>query len=153
MQNINELIRQHEGLVRVVAFRSFSGHTRDEDLFQCGMIGLWNAAREWDGKRNFSPFACACIRNAMRNYLRDKTKMPILEDIEEWDAGEEQEEITAQSSILSLFVGDSIETRVALLLSQGWQKKEIAEKMGIHPQTVSRICGKIRERIEEQING
>jgi RNA polymerase sigma factor (sigma-70 family) len=117
------------------------------------MIGLWNAAREWDGKRNFPPFACACIRNAMRNYLRDKTKIPILEDIEEWDTGEEQEEIAAQSSILSLFVGDSVETRVAILLSQGWQKKEIAEKMGIHPQTVSRICGKIRERIEEQING
>ena len=153
MQRTEELIAQNERLIKFVAYRSFPGHAKDEDLLQCGRIGLWNAARKWDGERDFAPFACACIRNAMRNYLRGKLSLPDTEDIQEWEEGAEQEEIALQSGLLSLFKGDTQEGKVALLLSQGWKKQEIAEKLGVHPQTVSRICAKIRSEIEEQING
>lgn len=69
-RELEALIRSHSYMVRSAA-RAFGGRlAEDPDLIQCGMIGLWRAAREWDGERDFHPMAKVCIRHAMVDHLR-----------------------------------------------------------------------------------
>ena len=43
------MIRKYDYLVRACAARL--GVHNDDDALQCGLIGLWEACRAWDGKR------------------------------------------------------------------------------------------------------
>lgn len=67
---VEALVRDHLPLVGGVARRAFPGLARDPDLLQWGRIGLWQAARTWDGERPFRPYACACIRRGMGRWTR-----------------------------------------------------------------------------------
>jgi DNA-directed RNA polymerase specialized sigma24 family protein len=53
------MIRKYDYLVRACAARL--GVHNDDDALQCGLIGLWEACRAWDGKRSFAPMARRCI--------------------------------------------------------------------------------------------
>lgn len=48
---VEELIRRYRPLVYATARRLCPGLCRDEDLLQCGLIGLWRAAEQWDRER------------------------------------------------------------------------------------------------------
>lgn len=67
---VEALIRRYRPLVYATARRLCPSLAKDEDLLQCGMIGLWRAAERWDEQRPFSPLAKQCIRGEMVNHLR-----------------------------------------------------------------------------------
>lgn len=75
-------------LVPLTARRFFPRLARDEDLLQCGLIGLWEASRSWSGRGEFSSYACHCILNNMRDYLRAESKAlppPVRQEREQAD--------------------------------------------------------------------
>lgn len=153
-KDIAKLIEENQKLVRLVAYRSFSGMARDDDLLQCGLIGLWRAAEAWDETRQFKPFACHCIRNAMRNYIRGRAKITKAEvPLEEWDEGEAAPDDVALDDLLQLFPWDTVEAKVIRLLGSGYQRQEIAGILHCDRRTVARACDRIKEKIEKQQEG
>lgn len=67
---VEELILAYRPLVFAAARRLHPGDPLDEDLLQCGLIGLWKAAERWDGARPFGPLARHCVRSEMVDHLR-----------------------------------------------------------------------------------
>lgn len=146
---VDKLVQDNQGLVYHVARKSFCSRFGDEDLIQCGFIGLWNAAKVWDEERPFSSFACICIRNAMLDYLRGESNRVFTMDIEEQDdiPDEKQE---PKEGIINLFQDGTIEREVAELLAKGYTKKEAADILKKSAKTVYRACARIKEEIENQ---
>ena len=68
---INRFVEQNKNLVHFVIRKWFKLRSEDEDLFQEGLIGLWEAAKSYDKtKGQFSTYAVAIIRNKLYNVLR-----------------------------------------------------------------------------------
>lgn len=61
MNNIDGIVERNAHLVKRVAWSVSASAAHDEDALQCGLIGLWEAAKRWDGKRPFEPLARRCI--------------------------------------------------------------------------------------------
>lgn len=61
-------------------------YRKDEDVIQSGMLGLCEAANNYDPEKGkFSTYACVCIRREIARELkrRDKDKFTIsLEDLQ-----------------------------------------------------------------------
>lgn len=70
-QEIEQQIIDNEKLVYFVVHRYFKDLCGDDDIIQCGRIGLWKACEHYDNDRSkFSTFAVRCIINEITNELR-----------------------------------------------------------------------------------
>lgn len=67
---VEDLIQAYRPLVLATARRLRPLDPQNEDLLQCGLIGLWRAAERWDQTRPFGPLARHCIHSEMVDYLR-----------------------------------------------------------------------------------
>ena len=146
-----EIIEEHKGLVHAVAARKFYRWQFDEDLLQCGMIGLWEAAQKWSGKGAFSSFAWACIYHNMLDYIRSKAAQPSGEELPE-TIGYEQEYFTLDTldlveRINGVFPPGTREHIVLLELALGASKKDLAQSMNMDTPQVSRIAKQAVKRI------
>lgn len=78
--DMEELVRQHGGLVKTVALR-FSRACGEEidDLIQIGYIGLIKAAERFDESRGlaFSTYAVPVIAGEIRTHLRDSGTIKV----------------------------------------------------------------------------
>lgn len=144
--DVDKLIEEYTGVIHAVARKKFPDLCRDDDLLQNGMIGLWRAAECWDGERPFLPFACACVANAMRNYVRELRRTPETEALEAWDGPSDP----PQEETKYLFPEGTRERALAELLSAGWSKEDAARRLGVSARTVTRLCASIRNTIERQ---
>ncbi|MBQ7501073.1 MAG: sigma-70 family RNA polymerase sigma factor [Clostridia bacterium] len=70
---LDELVRSNAGLVRKIALRFCGRGVEYEDLVQIGMIGMINAAKNFDFSYNtvFSTYAVPLIIGEIRRFLRD----------------------------------------------------------------------------------
>jgi len=148
-KEVENLVERHQRLVNAVARRSFPALFDDADLLQCGFIGLWRAAESWDGTRPFPPLASACIRNAMRNHLRERRRQHWGETVapEEMpetpvSGGQEErlEELALSERIRKAFPPRSRERYVLLALARGESKKDIAGALGVDADRVQKIA-------------
>lgn len=71
-QNVDKLVEDNIGLVRQVARKRFAARLPDDDLEQCGLIGLWEAAKDWNGKGEFAPLARTAIYHNMLDHVRSQ---------------------------------------------------------------------------------
>ncbi len=71
---IEELLRRHAGLVRSCARRYFLIGGETEDLIQEGMIGLYRAVNDFDGKKeggsSFKNFAYLCVSRRILDVVK-----------------------------------------------------------------------------------
>ena len=90
-ENTDTLVWQYWGLVADVARRRFSSRLPDDDLMQCGYIGLWEAAKAWDHVCEFAPYAKISIYHNMLDYVRgfSAIKRRPEEPIEDNEAAEQ----------------------------------------------------------------
>lgn len=139
-----ELIRANLHLVHKVA-QSIGSSGKDQDVIQCGRIGLWRAAERWDGERDFGPLARACIKNAMLNHLRQVSRWePAVEVFEDVGAEDERDLVGA---IKHSFKKGSMERDILLSLLRGTPKQELAEKYGVSRKTITRIAAAAWEEL------
>lgn len=142
------LIESNVDLVASVA-RRFGN---DDDLFQIGMIALWEAAEKWDNVHPFRPWARRVVRHRMIDHVRRKA--PVEEELTDdvvADAEEAPEsEAELRSRIKRLFPKRSRERRVLLLMVSGVDKDEIARRMQVSKRTVDRIAKKAYSYMEEE---
>lgn len=73
--NRQQLIESNMNLVYAVMHKYYPTFLKDEDLVQCGYLGLVKAANKWDEEKGiFSSYAYRGIRREIQNELRRRMK-------------------------------------------------------------------------------
>lgn len=74
---MEELIKKHEKMIHFIINKYYSNYEYiDDELYQCGCIGLWKAAVNYDKAKGFkfSTVAFKYIRNEIQNFTYWYTK-------------------------------------------------------------------------------
>ena len=153
-QELERLILQHRYMIKPAA-RVYGGRLADDpDLLQCGMIGLWRAAQEWDGKRPFRPLAKVCIRHAMVDHLRRMRRWEETVDLSgeaermagaAWDTPDEQ---ALDKAICEAYPAGSGERAVLRGLLSGRSKESIARRCGTTRKQVTVMAKEAWEKVD-----
>lgn len=70
-----QLVEDNMNLVYSLVSKEYPTYLNDEDIIQCGMLGLCKAAENWDEhKSKFSTYAWKCIRNEINMEFRKRMK-------------------------------------------------------------------------------
>lgn len=141
------MIRKYDYLVRACAARL--GVHNDDDALQCGLIGLWEACRAWDGKRSFAPMAWRCITHNIIDCLRAQKQDARLPDGLPDDADEARRLDDAEfwASARSQCTLREYRT-LDLILRHGLSKAAAARRMGCSRRTVQRLCRSAYHRLQ-----
>ena len=146
-------------LVYSLVSKEYPTYIRDEDIIQCGMVGLCNAAEKWDeSKSQFSTFAWMCIRNEICQEFRRRAKHQGILSLDY----EMSDEDGGRSTFGDCVVGDedvlyidtdvkSItkrEQQVFDLYKTGLNYTEVATKLGVTKQYVWKVMRKVRTLID-----
>lgn len=134
---VEELIQTYKPLIYSTARRMCPWKPKDEDLLQCGMIGLWRAAEKWDGARPFPPLAKRCIQGEMANHMRKMNRQPptVPLDGENPALAREDDHFSMElhDAITRSFDPDSREALLLTALGEGDSLKEAARRAGMRP--------------------
>lgn len=151
--NNEELVTSNINLVHYIINRYYPTYMKDEDIFQCGCLGLCKAAETWDeNKSTFSTYASKCIINSINQEFRYRKKhKPVVLSLEQEIVGKDGETTTLGDLICGEedvdYMGfDSffeqlppLHQEVSLLKQQGVSVREIAQKTGLSEQSVNKI--------------
>lgn len=146
-------------LVYHIVHRNYPTYWNDEDLIQCGMMGLCKAAQNWDGVTSkFSTYACICITNEIKYELVKRSKQVSQISLDHKISDE------SEDSIADLICYDEVdfvfdiqfdaffeslkprEKEIVKLLSTGLVQREVAKKLGISPQAVNQQVHKLKSK-------
>lgn len=152
-----QLIEDNMKLVYGLVSKEYPTYLYDEDIIQCGMLGLCEAAGNWEeGKLAFSTYATYRIRHRIQDEFRRRLKhQGILSLDYEIDDGEGGistfgEIITGDEDVPYFDIGIDLsklnekERRIAELLSTSMTQADIAREIGVSRQYVWQTIRKIR---------
>lgn len=77
MNNVKDFIEKNIRLVYFVINEYYPTLSKDEDIIQCGMLGLTKAANKWKEEGKFSSYARQCILNEIRSELKNRQKRKV----------------------------------------------------------------------------
>ena len=154
-----KLISDNINLVYHVIHKQFPRLIGDEDIVQCGMLGLCKAADKFDDNiSKFSTFACTCISNEIKLELRNRKKHTgvvslnyevendedtvELIDIIVGETDENIENITNWSAFVDTLT--ERECELIELRKDGLDGVQISEKIGYSPSYICRLLRKIK---------
>lgn len=148
---VEELIRRYRPMVYAAARRVAPWLRQDEDLLQCGLIGLWKAAEQWDEERPFPALARRCIENEMVTYLRRQRRQAFTVPLDclgeaaayevDWSAVETRE------GVERITAPHSRERALLLAVADGYSVPEAARRLGISRQTAARKLRRAGQRL------
>lgn len=152
-----QLIEDNMKLVYHLVHREYPTYIHDEDIIQCGMLGLCRAAEKWDEtKSKFSTFAMFCIRSEIQMEFRRRAKhQGILSLDYEVDDGEGctcafgdivagDEDVPYFDIGIDLSKLNEKERLMVELLPTGMSQCDIASELGVSKQYVNKTIRKIR---------
>lgn len=154
-----KLIEDNLNLVYSLVSKEYPTYIHDEDIIQCGMVGLCKATEKWDeSKSQFSTFAWRCIRNEIAMEFRRRAKHQGILSLDY----EMTDEDGGRSTFGDCVVGDEdipyIDTEVKSITSREQQifelyktlqnYQEVATKLGISKQYVWKTMRKIRALLD-----
>ena len=157
-KEIEEKLRENEKLVYYTLKRYYPTFRDDEDIIQCGRIGLWRAIKTFDPSRGlFSTHAVLMIRCEIRKHLRSEAKKqefgnirsldePILADsgspvyLHEIIADPKDNfiEVEYDISFMQKILSER-DFKILQLYIAGYKETEIAEEYKMTRSNVSRI--------------
>ena len=162
-----QLIEDNMNLVYFLIHQQYPDCIGDEDIVQCGMLGLCKAAELWDEtKSKFSTFAMTCIKNEIRQEFRRRNKhWGILSLDLPYNTGGDNP--GNQNTLSDYIVGDedvaydhaldinvshltAREKRVFDLFRSGMTQSEVGAELGISRQAVWNVMRKIRVKNSER---
>ena len=151
-----QLIEDNMNLVYALISREYPTYIHDEDIIQCGMLGLCQAADKWDeSKAKFSDFAWYCIRHEIiREFKRRAKHQGVL------SLDYETETDGVKGSLGDTIVGDEdvayvdievescrineTDRKIYNLLADGLPPREVAKMLNVSPQLVYATRRKLR---------
>lgn len=139
---VEALILRYRPMVYAAARRLAPWLRQDEDLLQCGLIGLWKAAERWDGERPFPPLARRCIENEMVSYLRQYSRRlptaPLRREEENLLYEEDWSAIELRDAVERATGPHSRERALLLAVADGYTVAEAARRVGLSRQSARR---------------
>jgi RNA polymerase sporulation-specific sigma factor len=154
----SDLVLENMKLVHGILNKFYPTYAFDEDMIQCGMLGLCKAADTYnDEKGKFSTYACTVIRNEIRIELtrREKYKHDVSLST---PVSDEEGVVTLEDQLSSQLDVDYCddkgmlaeltdqERQVVMLRSKGYIQEEIATELGISRSVVAMICAKVKSK-------
>jgi RNA polymerase sigma factor (sigma-70 family) len=141
------LVEENMTLVYFIVGKNYPTYRGDEDIIHSGLLGLCRAALRWDeSKGAFSTYACSCIRNAIKQELRERQQMadtvslecPIGDDLTIADTISDNEDIYFLDD---KFLIDLTETErfVFELRSKGYEIEDIQKLTGYDSRKIRKI--------------
>ena len=143
-------------LVYALISREYPTYLHDEDIVQCGMLGLCQAADKWDeNKAKFSDFAWYCVRHEIiKEFKRRAKHQQVLSlDYETYtDDGRgslgdtivgDEDVAYVDLEIKSCRINET-ERKIYELLLEGLQPREVAKKLNLSNQMVYATRRKLR---------
>lgn len=151
---LEKLIKQNYGLIVSQAL-SFNPKTNDQldEYIQVGSLAMMRAIKNFDESKGaqFSTFACHCISNSIKNYIKKNNKI-VEQELIETEAKQRQNFMELVPDNLA-----DIELEIIELKLSNHSIKEISDKIGYPVIKVRNILYKIYEKIrnanEENITG
>lgn len=139
---VEELIRRYRPMVYAAGRRLAPWLRQDEDLLQCGLIGLWKAAEQWDEVRPFPPLARRCVENEMLSYLRRLRRQPPTAPLRQMEEtlvyNEDWSAVETRDAIERATAPHSRERAMLLAVADGYTVTEAAARTGLSRQTAAR---------------
>ena len=161
--NRQQLIEDNINLVYFVVHTYYPTFVNDEDIIQCGMLGLCMAAESWDAEQGaFSTFATRCISNQIIKEFRARKKYKGVLSLEYEYADGEGEGTTLADTIIGTLDVDwadldglydiltEKERMVIDLRRKGMTQYEIADRLGMSQQMVCTHLRRARRRLEKK---
>ena len=150
-----QLIEDNMNLVYALVSREYPTYLQDEDIIQCGMLGLCQAADKFDeSKGKFSAFAWFCIRNEIiREFKRREKHTGVLSlDYEATGSGGERvpfsDFVVGEEDVS--YVDDCshqltpLQAKIMAALKKGMTPQEVAKVVGTTVQNVHFTRRKVR---------
>lgn len=150
-----QLIEDNIKLVYHVINRKYPTFRYDEDLIQCGMMGLCKAANTWDeSKSKFSTYAVICINNEMCKEFKRRAKYNETvslnrlcfnetdDEFVDFLIGEEDVDYVDVEAIIQGL--SPKEKEVFHRLQEGWLPEDVTAHYGWSKQRTHQIMRKIR---------
>jgi RNA polymerase sigma factor (sigma-70 family) len=157
MTDKQKLIEENMNLVYFTISQYFPKYRKDDDMIQCGMVGLCEAADTWEeSKSQFSTYAVSCIRSDILLELRRRKRhhLPTLSldyeystsdgdvPMREFLQGDEDVQFVDVAGVIEKL--SPTERKVFDLLCEGLSQIEIAEICGLTRQRINQIARKIK---------
>lgn len=147
-----QIVEDNMNLVYSLIAKEYPTYLNDEDIIQCGMLGLCKAADKWDEEKGtFSTFAWFCIRNEIRQEFRSRSKHQNILSLD-YEVDSEEGKTTFGDFVMGDEDVNYIDTsdltereaQVLQLLNNGLSQVVIAKKLGITKQRVWAILRKLK---------
>ena len=143
LETFEEVVEQYK-LYIYHFIRKYGIRDNDGEFFQVGMIGLWEAWRNWDEDRaSFSSYAYLCVRREMirlveRNSKHIARQQRLLETVRPEDMMLEDHYRFEEEAlfIVRKLLTDKQWIWVRDFLLNGYRIKEIAKKYGVSENAV-----------------
>jgi RNA polymerase sporulation-specific sigma factor len=158
MRNVQQLIEDNINLVYFVINTYYPTFRQDEDIIQCGMLGLCESANTWsEDKGLFSTYASRCISNRIIQEFRSRKKYKgtLSLDYETTDSDGEtkrfgdaivgEEDVNWVDTDTMYNKLTPMEQDIVNLRKIGWNNKAIAEKLNVSEQTIQVKVRKLRK--------
>lgn len=158
---IQTLINENMNLVYYIVNKYYPTFVGDEDIIQCGMVGLCKAANTWDeNKSTFSTYAGKCIRNEINLEFRDRKKYHGVLSLDYEYSNDSDEDITLKDMVVGQDDVDYVDTtfiyqnlnplecEIVDCKRKGMTTIEIANQLGCSKKTVATKIRKIKSKIE-----
>ena len=162
-----EIVERYKDMVRKTAGRFFIAGGDREDLIQEGMIGLFEAVRDFDSEReaSFSSFARLCVERQILSAIRraSSRKNAPLNDSVPIPEGEEpvlgEVSVSPEEILVSRETARGLEEELEALLSpfekkvfrillQGRGYVEIAKELEVSPKSVDNALQRIKKKMK-----
>ena len=158
--NRQQLIEDNINLVYFVVHTYYPTFATDEDIIQCGMLGLCTAAKCWNNEGQFATYARKCILNEMKQeFIRRKKHREVLsldypsknDDYDNLSLGdcivgsEDVDWVDVDGIRGSLSCADQ---QIFDLKRSGMKTKEIAERLGCSDRVVTKRLRQMKLQVE-----
>lgn len=170
VKDINEMIKDNEGLIYYTLQRYFYATTSEydikEDMVQVGRMALYKAIQTYEvGRTEFSTYAVKVIKSKMINFLQNdlykyvaKGGLNKVHDTEGIDDDKVRERIVGrfddhsnvETNELLDYIKDFKDERaykIVCLLSEGYTYEEIGSILNLSKQRINQIITKLRKHL------
>lgn len=160
MVNRQRLIEDNINLVYFVVHTYYPTFVRDEDVVQCGMVGLCTAAKCWNNEGQFATYARKCILNEIKQeFIRRKKHCDVLSldypsKIDNCETTSLGESIVGSEDVDWVdidYIRDNlndVDQQVFDLKRSGMTNKEIAKRLGWSNHAVAKRLRLMKLQLE-----
>lgn len=157
------LFHENIKLVYWLIKKYYPQYIYDDDVTQCGMIGLWKASKSYDPEKSkFATYAGKCILNEIGIHFRkeNKQKQSVCVSLDELvnisNEGDEVSRYDLIQDYTQLFCMDTcnltdIELKILHLKSKGYNDTEIGNQLNLSQSYVCRIRNQSYSKIKNSI--